>query len=271
MADAIRLEGRTALVTGGAGAIGAATARLMQARGAQVAVADLDLDRARSVAAEMGGGTLAVGLDLEDEASVRAMIETVADRFGRLDILHNNAAFTAPEAAGDMDVESMDTTLWDRTFAINVRGAMIACRHALPHMVRGGYGSIINTVSIVGLRGSAFKAAYGASKAAVVQLTRAIATSHGRRGVRCNAVAPGMTLHPGAVSSVPDAFLERTASETPRDRLGAPDEIAEVVAFLASDAARILTGQLLVADGGLTSHLPGANDLGASAWREHMG
>jgi NAD(P)-dependent dehydrogenase (short-subunit alcohol dehydrogenase family) len=271
MADAILLGGKVALVTGGAGAIGSATARLMHARGAKVAVADLNLERAQAVAQELGGETLAVALDLEQEASIIAMVDAVAARFGRLDILHNNAAFTDPVAAADLGVETMDTGLWDRTFDINVRGAMIACRHALPHMVRGGGGSIINTVSVVGLRGAAFKTAYGASKAALVQLTRAIAASHGRRGVRCNAVAPGMTLHPGAISAVPDEFLEATARETPRNRLGAPEEIAEVTAFLASDAARILTGQLLVCDGGLTIHLPGGNELGPSDWRDYVG
>src|SRR5689334_9621616 len=127
MAESFSLVGRVAVITGGAGGIGAATARLMQARGACVVVADLDFDRARAVADEIGEGASAAFLDLEDEASIIAMIEGAAQRYGRLDILDNNAAFLSPEAARrDLDVETMDTAFWDRTFRINVRGAMIA-------------------------------------------------------------------------------------------------------------------------------------------------
>lgn len=258
MADAFSLDGRVAVITGGAGGIGASTARLMHARGASVVVADLDLDRARAVADEIGEGASAAFLDLEDEASVVAMIEGAAQRFGRLDILDNNAAFLSPEVAQhDLDVETMDTALWDRTFRINVRGAMIACRQALPHLMRSGSGAIVNTVSNLGLQGHLIQTAYSASKAALIQLTRSIAASHTRRGVRCNAVAPGLTLTPAAAAAFPQVVLDLVAAETLRDQLGAPEDIAEVVAFLASDAARNITGQTIVADGGLASHVPG--------------
>lgn len=258
MNDAFSLDGRVAVITGGAGGIGAATARLMHARGALVVIADLDLERGEAVARSIGERVFAVALDLEQEASITAMIDGTLARFGRLDILHNNAAFLTPEVAQrDLDVETMDTALWDRTFRINVRGAMIACRQALPHLAQGGAGAIVNTVSNLALQGHLIQAAYSASKAALIQLTRSIAASHGRKGVRCNAVAPGLTLTPAAAAAFPQVVRDLVAAETLRDRLGEPEDIAEVAAFLASDAARNLTGQVLVADGGLASHVPG--------------
>ena len=258
MSEAFSMQERVAVVTGGAGGIGAAVARLLAARGAAVAVADLDFERAQEVAGEIGGEAVAVHLDLEDEASIASMIETVAGRFGRLDVLDNNAAFLSPEVAQrDLDVETMDTALWDRTFRINVRGAMIACRQALPWLARSGSGAIVNTVSNLALQGHVIQAAYSASKAALIQLTRSIAASHGPRGVRCNAVAPGLTLTQAAADAFPQVVRDLVAAETLRDRLGSPEDIAQVVAFLASDAACNLTGQVLVADGGLASHVPG--------------
>lgn len=255
-ADAIRLDGKVAIVTGGAGGIGAATARLLTARGARVAIADIAADRAGALAAELPGA-LAIALDLEVEASVEEMVERTVGHFGRLDVLHNNAALLGPEIArADGDVEHMATALWDRTFVVNVRGTMIACRAALPHLRASG-GNIVNTVSNLALQGHLIQAAYASSKAAIIQLTRAIAASHGRQGVRCNAVAPGMTTTPALTAAFPPALRQTVEDETLRDRLGDPGDIAEVVAFLASDAARNVTGQVLVADGGCASHVPG--------------
>ncbi|KQM97269.1 short-chain dehydrogenase [Sphingobium sp. Leaf26] len=256
VSDAIRLDGKVAVITGGAGGIGAATARLMAARGARVAIADIAIDAARALADGLPGA-IAVPLDLEDEASIQTMVATVVDHHGRLDILHNNAALLGPDIARqDGDIEHMGTALWDRTYAVNVRGTMIACRAALPHL-RASRGNIVNTVSNLALQGHLIQAAYSASKAAIIQMTRSIATSHGALGVRCNAVAPGMTLTPALREAFPPALRQAVEAETLRDRLGEPEDIAEVVAFLASDAARNVTGQLLVADGGCASHVPG--------------
>lgn len=256
MADAIRMDGKVAIVTGGAGGIGAATAELLTLRGAKVAVADIAFDRAGEVAAGLDGA-LAVRLDLESDASIAAMIAEVVAHFGRLDVLHNNAALLGPDIARmDGDIEHMDTALWDRTFAVNVRGTMIACRAALPHLRATG-GNIVNTVSNLALQGHLIQAAYSSSKAALIQLTRAIAASHGRHGVRCNAVAPGMTMTPALREAFPPVLRQAVEDETLRDQLGDPQDIAEAVAFLASDAARNITGQVLVADGGGASHVPG--------------
>ncbi len=255
-ADAIAMDGKVAIITGGAGGIGEATARLLIARGARVALADIAVARATALAAQLPGA-IAVPLDLADEASIQAMVGQVVAHFGRLDVLHNNAALLGPEVArNDGDVERMDTDLWDRTYAVNVRGTMMACRAALPAL-RESRGCIVNTVSNLALQGHLIQAAYSSSKAAVIQLTRAIAASHGRAGVRCNAVAPGMTMTPALREAFPPALRQLVEDETLRDRLGEPEDIAESVAFLASDAARNITGQVLVCDGGSASHVPG--------------
>jgi NAD(P)-dependent dehydrogenase (short-subunit alcohol dehydrogenase family) len=253
---AFGLEGKVAIITGGAGGIGAATARLMTARGARVVIADIAQDAAQALAAHLPGA-LAVALDLEQEASIEAMVARTLDHFGRLDVLHNNAALLGPDIARqDGDVEQMATALWDRTYAVNVRGTMIACRAALPHL-RATKGNIVNTVSNLALQGHIIQAAYSSSKAAIIQMTRAIAASHGIHGVRCNAVAPGMTMTPALREAFPPPLRAAVEGETLRTQLGEPEDIAEAAAFLASDAARNITGQVLVADGGCASHVPG--------------
>lgn len=254
--DAIRLDGAVAIITGGAGGIGAATARLMTARGARVAIADIAFDAAAELSAELPGA-LAIRLDLEDEASIAAMVAQTVAHYGRLDVLHNNAALLGPDIArNDGDVEGMATALWDRTYAVNVRGTMIACRAALPHL-RATQGNIVNTVSNLALQGHIIQAAYSSSKAAIIQMTRAIAASHGIHGVRCDAVAPGMTMTPALREAFPPVLRQAVEAETLRPQLGDPEDIAEAVAFLASPAARNITGQTLVADGGCASHVPG--------------
>ena len=256
MADAIRMDGKVAVITGGAGGIGFATAQLMTQRGARVVLADIAVERARELAATLDGA-LALLLDLEDEGSIEALITQTVSHFGRLDVLHNNAALLGPEIArNDGDVERMSTALWDRTYRVNVRGTMIACRAALPHL-RASKGNIINTVSNLALQGHLIQAAYASSKAAIIQLTRSIAASHGIHGVRCNAVAPGMTMTPALKEAFPPMLRKAVEDETLRDQLGEAEDIAEAVAFLASDAARNITGQVLVSDGGCASHVPG--------------
>jgi NAD(P)-dependent dehydrogenase (short-subunit alcohol dehydrogenase family) len=256
MTDAIKLDGKVSVITGGAGGIGAAAARLMAARGARVVVADIDEARATALSAELPGA-LAIVLDLEHQSSIKAMIRDVVAHYGQLDILINNAALLGPEIArNDGNVEDMDTDLWDRTFRINVRGTMIACREALPHL-RATNGNIVNTVSNLALQGHLIQAAYSSSKAAIIQMTRAIAASHGRSGVRCNAVAPGMTTSPALLEAFPVPLRRNVEDETLRDQLGEPEDIAEAIAFLASPAARNITGHVLVSDGGCASHVPG--------------
>lgn len=252
------LEGKVAIVTGGAGGIGAAVCRIMAMHGAKVVVADLVGDRARSLAENLGAPAMALSVDLASEASIQAMVAATVERFGRLDILDNNAALLTPEMARrDTNIEDMATEDWDITFAVNTRGTMIACREALKIMSAQGAGVIINTASNLALQGNVIQAAYSASKAAVIQMTRSIATSHGKRGIRCNAVLPGLTGTPAALGHLPSELRATVQEETLTPYLGLPEDIAHMVAFLASDEARYITGQAVAVDGGTSAHIPG--------------
>jgi NAD(P)-dependent dehydrogenase (short-subunit alcohol dehydrogenase family) len=251
------MQGRVAIVTGGAGGIGQAVVAALCARGAAVAVVDLDDERAASVASRHDN-TRPYACDLADEDAVVETIAAIVRDFGRVDILDNNAAYLTPETAqADRTVATMTTTLWDRTFAVNVRGAMIACREVLAVMERQGSGVIINTASNLALQGNVIQAAYSASKAALIQMTRSIAASHGKRGIRCNAVLPGLTGTEAALSHLPPRLRAIVEEETLTPSLGRPEDIAAMVAFLASDEARYITGQAIAVDGGTSSHIPG--------------
>jgi NAD(P)-dependent dehydrogenase (short-subunit alcohol dehydrogenase family) len=258
MFDALRLDGKVAIITGGAGAIGSVTAEIMVGRGARVAIADIAMDRAEAVASKLGDAALAVELDLANEESIVACVKKVADHFGRIDILVNNAAAGGQDLVeNDGLVGDMPNWVWDRTFAVNCRGAMIITRETLPHLLKTK-GNIINTVSGLGLQGHVKQVAYGATKAAIVQLTRSIATGYGRQGVRCNAVAPGLIMHEAIRKDFPEKWRKLVDDETPRaGGAGTPEDIAEPIAFLASEAARNITGQTLVSDGGVSIHVPG--------------
>lgn len=259
MYKSISLEGKVAVVTGGAGGIGIETLKMMVGRGAKVAVVDIDQQRAEEAVHTLGGDAhaIAVQVDLADEQSIIEMSKKVIGHYGRLDILNNNAAALSPEMAGkDNDVEHMESWLWDKSYAVNVRGAMLVIREFMPELVKSK-GNIVNTVSNLALQGHIIQLAYSSSKAALIQLTRSVAASHGRKGVRCNAVAPGMTMTPALKEAFPEHIRLMVEAETLRDQLGEPQDIAEAIAWLASDAARNVTGQVLTADGGLATHVPG--------------
>jgi len=151
----------------------------------------------------------------------------------------------------------MDVEVWDRTFRVNVRGTMLCCKYTLPHIPRHAGASILNTASNLGMQGSLIQAANSASKAAILQLTRSIATSHGKVGIRCNTISPGLVLTDNVANTLPASFREIVEAETPTPYLGTPRDIACVVAFLASDEARYINGQNIVVDGGTASHIPG--------------
>jgi NAD(P)-dependent dehydrogenase (short-subunit alcohol dehydrogenase family) len=260
MTDSIRLDDKVFIVTGGAGGIGSCTLKLAVARGAKVVVSDLVQDRADTLAHEIcaaGGEAIAVQADLADEADIQALVKTVISHYGQIDILNNNAAAIAPEInSRDINIETMATEIWDKIYAVNIRGSMLLSRECLPYLVEQK-GNIINTVSNLALQGHVIQVAYSSSKAALIQMTRCIAASHGRKGVRCNAVAPGMTTTPALREAFPPPILKAVEDETLRDQLGEPEDIAEVVVWLASHAARNVTGQVIAADGGAASHVPG--------------
>ncbi|PZU11016.1 SDR family NAD(P)-dependent oxidoreductase [Sphingomonas sp.] len=254
-AGRLSLAGRVAIVTGAAGGIGGAAVRLLRARGAHVLAADIDI---AGCAALSDDGVAPFAVDLTDEASVAAMIAGAVRRFGRLDILHNNAADqSSAQSAADGDILSTGTSAWDRAFAVNVRGAMLAAQAAIPHMLAAGGGAIVNMASNRGMQGGLTGIAYSASKAALIQLTRSIAASHGPSGIRANTVSPGLIVTAGVIDKVPPVFRSIVAEETLAPALGTPGDVAEMVAFLVSDAARYINGANFVVDGGTASHMPG--------------
>ena len=251
------LSGKVAIVTGGAGGIGAATCQVLAERGAKVAVADIDLARAEAVAGGLEHA-IAVQVDLASEDSIKALYARVTGHFGRLDIVDNNAALLTEDISRrDGNMANVETDVWDQVFAVNTRGTMISCREALKIMERQKSGVIINTASNLALQGNVIQAAYSASKAAVLQMTRSIATSHGKLGIRCNSVLPGLTASKAALAHLPQRLREIVEEETLTPYLGEPLDIAYAVAFLASDEARYITGQMIVADGGTSVHIPG--------------
>jgi NAD(P)-dependent dehydrogenase (short-subunit alcohol dehydrogenase family) len=262
-----RLKDKIAIVTGAASGIGAATAERVAAEGAHTVVADLNLDGAKAVAERIGtagGSAVAVGVDLGDVESVRAMIATAVGIYGGLDILHNNAAATHLAARLDLPVADADPAVWDDTLRINLRGTMAAIQAAIPHLVARGGGSVINTSSGAGLAGDLSHPAYGASKAAIINLTQCVATQHGKQGVRCNAIAPGFIVTPASSGSEYGPIQETMLRHHLTPRLGRPEDIASAVVFLASDEAAFITGQTLCVDGGLLAHQPYVADLRAT-------
>jgi NAD(P)-dependent dehydrogenase (short-subunit alcohol dehydrogenase family) len=253
------LEGKVAVVTGSASGIGRATAKLMAREGAKVVVADINDGGAEQVAVDIragGGDAIAVATDVSREADVRAMVAAAVDTFGALHVLHNNAAITsADHLALDGTVVDMELDVWDRTFSVALRGAMLGCKHAVPRMIEAGGGSIVNTSSNSGLSGDLTLTAYSAAKAGINSLTLSVATAFGKQGVRCNAIAPGYIQTEASVA-VPQELLGVFVSNNLLPRVGEPDDIANAVAFLASDRASFVTGQIIKVDGGQLSHLP---------------
>lgn len=240
------LTGKVAIVTGGASGIGRATALLFAEEGAQVVVADIDGAGAEAVAKEIGG--LAVQADVSSPEDCRRIVQTAVDGFGGLHVLFNNAGIIRRATALDLDVEE-----WDRVMAVNVRSVFLMCKYAIPAMTGGG--SIVNTGSGWGLKGGGNAISYCASKAAVVNMTRALAIDHAKAGIRVNSVNPGDTDTPMLREEAKQlnedwAAFEKDAADRPMGRSGSPEEIAQAVLFLASDAASYITGSALVVDGG---------------------
>ncbi|ADP80834.1 SDR family NAD(P)-dependent oxidoreductase [Pseudofrankia inefficax] len=254
------LAGLVAVVTGGAGHLGSAMTTTMAEQGARVAVADLDVDRAREHAGRLaaaGFDSLAVRVDVASEESVGQAVDQVVDRFGGLDVLVNNAA---PSRLIATDAQVLDVPLatWDALQDVIVRGALLCARRCLPHLVARGGGSIINVASIHAHAGDPDLSAYPVAKAALLGLTRVLATQYGRAGVRCNAVTLGTIPYP----SMSEQARRNKLRHQLVPRVGLPADAANLVAFLASPAASFLTGADVVADGGVLAHLPSYADGG---------
>jgi NAD(P)-dependent dehydrogenase (short-subunit alcohol dehydrogenase family) len=260
-----RLAGKVAIVTGAASGIGRATALALAREGAAVVVADLNADGANAVAEGIeaaGGRAVGQATDVSSEPSVAAMVAAAIDRFGGLDVLHNNAAASDPAVmGGDGELAALSLETWERTLAVNLRGPMLGCKHAIPRMLERGGGVIVNTSSASGLTGDLVRTAYGVSKAGLDALTRYVATQYGKRGIRCNSIAPGVIATPALAANVPPELIAVYERSHLTPRLGRPEDIAEVVVFLATDAAAFITGQVLSVDGGLLAHHPAVAEM----------
>jgi NAD(P)-dependent dehydrogenase (short-subunit alcohol dehydrogenase family) len=231
--------------------MGRETARRLAARGYQVLVTDLNEAAAQETAELIGDGVAAAEFfDATRQETIEQLVAAVMERHGRIDIIHNNAALVGPDAwTLDGSVLSTTVEMWDRAFATNVRSIFLMCKSALPHMVDGGGGSIVNMASIGGLSGGPALTAYGTTKAAVIGLTRYIAAQHGKQGVRCNAIAPGVIQTQQLLDAVPD-LPEQALPGVATPRVGLPSDIANLVLFLASDESAFITGETYRADGG---------------------
>lgn len=250
-----RLADRVAVITGAAGGIGEATARLLAHEGASVVLADYMGDRVADHATDLrnaGHNAVGVATDVRDLHQVRRAIETATDRFGRLDILHNNVGVNFHNLIGDASEEHFLECL-----NINLLSVYRGCHVAAPIMKAQGRGSIINTSSVQGLMGFRTFAAYATAKAGILGLTRQMAVDYGPSGIRVNTVLPGAIDTPmwrAEVATTTDyaAEIEASAQRTPLQRIGTPEDIAQAVLYLASDASSFITGQQLVVDGGLS-------------------
>jgi meso-butanediol dehydrogenase/(S,S)-butanediol dehydrogenase/diacetyl reductase len=249
----MRFDGKVALVTGAASGIGAATARRLVKAGARLLAVDVNEDGLAALAGELGNDVVPHVADLSQRAPVEAMVAAAVERFGRLDILINNAGIGSLGRAADLDPDE-----WRRVMAIDVDAVFFACRAALPHLI-ASRGCIVNTASISGMAADYGFTAYNTAKAAVIGLTRVIAIDYAAQGVRVNAVSPGFTLS-AMLDQMPQSMKDAYAERVPMRRGAQPDEIAAMIAFLASQDASYITGQNYAVDGGLTAHT-GAPDL----------
>ncbi len=256
----MRFAGKVAVVTGAGMGIGRATAMLFAREAGRVVVVDCDERSGEETAAlirdQAGSEALFVRADVSEPGEVEGMVLAAVGAYGRIDILHNNAGIDLPQAT---DVVRTEVGDWNRILDVNLKGVFLCCKHAIPEMVRGGGGAIVNTASVAGLRPMPYEAAYGAAKAGLVMLTRQMARDYAGQRIRVNSVSPGPMDKPTrhrleVLQGDPAAFEKRQAfaRRIPLGRMCLPEDIAHAVLFLASEEAAMITGADLVVDGGFT-------------------
>ena len=251
-----RLDGKVVLITGGAGAIGRATAMRFAEEGARVVIADLDAagpERAAGELRALGADVHGVTVDVTSDPSVRTMVDEVVTEHGRIDVLFTSAGVLVSGSITETSLEA-----WHRTIAVNVTGTFLCSRHVVPVMIAGGGGSIVLMSSTAGLVAEPAIAAYCASKGAVLMLGRQMALDYARQAIRVNVICPGWIDTPFnepaiARSGGSEAIAPFIDTMVPLGRQGRPEEVADVVVFLASDESRLMVGSVVVVDGGLTA------------------
>lgn len=249
------LQGKSVIITGAGGGIGRPTARMLADAGARVIVSDIREDATnitRDQIIQCGGEAIAVPADITREQDVRDLV-AAAKAFGGVDVLVNNGGGSM---ARDQDIIAMDVDVWDATMALNARGTMLCCKHAIPEMLERGGGAIVNISSGAALSGQLGIPAYSAAKAAVIALTRSVATLYGQQGIRCNAIAPGLILHERLAEIFPVEQIGIDTENILTPRSGTPEDIGATVIFLASEQSRFINAQVLPVDGGLLAHTP---------------
>ena len=244
----MKLEGKVALITGGAQGIGRAIALLLAREGAQVVISDINLEKARETCREieaLGREALAVGGNVADASEAEAMVQQTIEKFGRMDILVNNAGITRDQVLLRMKEED-----WDLVLSVNLKGAFHCTKAALRPFLRQKGGKVVNISSVTGEMGNAGQANYAASKAGVLGFTKSIAREYARRNIQVNAVAPGF-IDTAMSQAIPQKDREFLIKQIPMERLGSPEDVAAAVLFLASPAADYITGQVLNVNGGM--------------------
>ena len=254
-----RFEDMVAIVVGAADNMGRSAARMLAEGGAKVAVtyysnaAGIE-DTVKAVEAA-GSEAMAIKLDHSEEDQVIRMVDQVVERFGKINIVLNYAAMIAGEfIAKDRDIVNMDADYWDQNLKFNLKGPMLVCKHTIPHMIKAGYGAIVNTGSGVVFRGDSVRNAYSAAKIGLHSVTMDIAATYGKHNVRCNLVSPGLVLTKAVREGCSPELIGKLGAENLVPFIAEPDDLANVACFLASREARYVTGQILAVDGGLHVH-----------------
>jgi NAD(P)-dependent dehydrogenase (short-subunit alcohol dehydrogenase family) len=263
-----RLDGKVAVITGGASGMGEATAKLFVSEGARVVIGDLQREKGAAVAASIGPECKFVACDVAASEDVAGMVGTAVQAWGRLDVMYNNAGI----GGGEGSLVDCTEEVWDRTIAVDLKGVWLGMKHSIPHMLASGGGSIISTASIAAVLGFPGLAAYGAAKAGVTELTRVCAIEYASQGIRANAILPGGILtpiiynNPSLATPMDPELLRPNMAACSPSRAGLPEDIANAALWLASDESSFVTGQCIVVDGGYT--VTSARGQGALAQRE---